>query len=139
MLFFVESRKPENQPEGKTPQSRVEQRGVLGFSVLQFLRSVFRFLCQKNFRFSVLVTIAVSVLFGSRFSAKLKSGFLICYSNAVWGFFFGSPLGKHAPLTTPTACTSSLILLAAFGFDRNSFRFCGFLLLFVRFCGFLRI
>ena len=72
---------------------------------------------------------------GFRFSAKIKSVYRIYYSMR-FGVFLISP-GKICASTTSTACTSSLILLAVFGFDRNIFRFCGFLLLIVRFCGVL--
>lgn len=50
-----------------------------------------------------------------------------------WGVLFPVSLRKMCS-STIRVC---LILLAIFGFDLNSFWFCGFLLLFVRFCGFL--
>ena len=61
--------------------------GALGFSVLRFwlfFRSVFRFLCQKNFSFSVLLFIAGlrifrCLAFGFRFSRKILTGFRIWY------------------------------------------------------------
>ena len=72
---------------------------------------------------------------GFRFSAKIKSCFRNGYSIR-FGVFPVS-LRKICASTTSSACTSSLISLPLFGFDRSVFRFCGFLLLFVRFCGFL--
>ena len=72
---------------------------------------------------------------GLRFKPFFRPGFRISYSMrfGVFPVF----LGKTCSSTTSIACTSSLVLLAVFGFDRNSLRFCGFLVLFVRFCGFL--
>ena len=62
-------------------------RGALRFSFLRFwlyFRSVFRFLCQKNFGFSVLVFERFAdfpcLTFSFRFSRKILTGFLIWYS-----------------------------------------------------------
>jgi len=128
--------------ENLSEQSRKE--GVLGFSVLAVsLISFSFFVPQKTsaFRFWWLLRFLFYLALGFRFSVfgKIKIRFSDLLFECSLVFFFGFPLGKYAPLTTSTACTSSLILLADFGFDRNLFRFCGFLLLFVRFCGFLRI
>ena len=68
-----------------------------------------------------------AVPFRSRFSAKIKSGFRICNSMQ-FGVFLVS-LQKICASTPSTACTSSLILLAVFGFHRNLLRSCGFLFL----------
>ena len=88
--------------------------------------------------FSVLVSVAVcgscsisSLRF--RFSAKTRSSFRICHSMQ-FGVFPVS-LRKICASTTGITCTSYLVSLEVFGFDRNLFRFCGFLLLFERFCG----
>lgn len=66
---------------------------------------------------------------GFRFSPK--SGFRI--RNLMWFAF--------SPVSLRKICSSAirvcLILLGVFGFDRDSFWFCDFLLLFVRFCGLL--
>lgn len=72
---------------------------------------------------------------GLQFKPFFRPGFRISYSMrfGVFPVF----LGKICSSTTSIACTSSLVLLAVFGFDRNSLRFCGFLVLFVQFCGFL--
>jgi len=75
-------------------------------------------------------------------------GFLVCglshFLDRGFGFtytmrfgVFPVTVGKICSSTTSIVCTSSLILLAVFEFDRNLLRFCGFLVFFVRFCGFL--
>ena len=43
--------------------------------------------CTKLFRFCCLLRFAVSVLFRSRFSSKIKSGFRICYWMRQVGIF----------------------------------------------------
>ena len=74
----------------------VERGKYWDFRFWQFLRSVFRFLCQKKLPlfgfgdYCGFCSIWLSVF-----------GFLICYSMQ-FGVFFGSPLGKYAPLTTST-------------------------------------
>ena len=62
--------------------------------------------------------------FGFRFSAKIKTSFRTWHSMR-----FGVvpvSLRQICVSTTSTSCTSSLILLAVFGFDRNSMQFCDF-------------
>ena len=75
--------------------------------------------CTKKFRFFGLVSVAVyvSVLFrsrGFRFAAKIKSSFRLCYSMHF--SVFPVSLRKICPSMTSTAYTSSLFLLAVFGF-----------------------
>ena len=67
---------------------------------------------------------AASVLCRSPFSAKIKSGFWICYSMQ-FGVFPVS-LRKICASTTSIARTSSLILPSVFGFDGNLFGFAVF-------------
>ena len=60
--------------------------GIFGFSILAIFRSVFRFLYQKTsfFRFWWLLRLRrflFSFNLGFQFSAKIKSGFWICYST----------------------------------------------------------
>ena len=102
-------------------------RGELGFSILRFrpfFTSVFRFWCPLRFLFYYAI--------GFRFSAKIKSGFQISYSMRFG--FFPVYFRKICASATSTSCNSCLILLQVFGFDRNLFRFCGFLILFAGFC-----
>ena len=114
--------------------------GIFAFAVsANFLDRFFGFCTKKLWFFGFGDYYGLWFLFyfafGSRLLAKIKSSFRICHSMR-----FGVvpvSLRKMCASATSTACTSSLILLAVFGFDRNSFRFGGFLLFFVRFCGFL--
>ena len=113
--------------------------GIFGFAVTVNFSISFSAFVPKNFGFSVLVTIAVSSfcsislsVFG--FWQKQNCVFDLLF-DAVWCFSKFS--AENMRLTISTTCTSSLILLPVFDFYRNLFRFCVFLLLFVRFCGFL--
>ena len=69
------------------------------------------------------------------FKPFFRPGFRI--SNSMRFGVFPVTVRKICSSTTSIACTSSLILLAVFRFDRNLLRFCGFLVFFVWFCGFL--
>ena len=69
---------------------------IFGFSVF----------VPKNFGFGDYCDFVVSVLFRSRFSAKIKSGFRICF----WMQFGVFPVSLRKTCAS-TACTSSLVLL----------------------------
>ena len=104
--------------------------GICGFG--HFLDRFVGF-CTKNLRIFGFgdhcgLQFAVSVLFRSRFSVfgKNKIGLLDLLCDAVWCFSGFS--SENMRLKISTTYTSSLILLAVFGFDRNLFRFCGFII-----------
>ena len=80
------------------------------------------------------MSVGVFVVFHFRFSAKIKSGFRICYSMR-YGVF---PVGPRKTCTS-TACVPPLILLglSVLVMIEIYFGFAVFLLLFARFCGFL--
>ena len=108
--------------------------GIFGFAVsANYLDRFFGFCTKKLWFFGFGDYYGWWFLFSV--FGKNKIEFSICHSMQ-----FGVvpvSLRKMCASATSTACTSSLILLSVFGFDRNSFRFGGFLLFFVRFCGFL--
>ena len=58
---------------------RLKEGGHGDFRFCGFGHFLDRFLLQNKFGFSDFVTITFSVLSRSRFSAKIKSGFRICY------------------------------------------------------------